>query len=121
MTEKVPLTEVQSKALETAQRFTDYKSYGGRESKAVAALHRRCPGWDKEQCRSWFVKAVAVHKSGIAHMERHAAQATEIWHKANGHVDLSPIAGEFIAQHPEFSREALLLALFRILDWYHLR
>lgn len=121
MPEKTPLTDLQSKALETAQRFEDYGSYGGRESRAVAALHRRCPGWDKEDCRSWFVKALAVHKSGIPYMNARAEEATEIWRKSRGHVDLSPIADEFIKQHSEFRKEELLLTLFRILDWHLLR
>lgn len=121
MPERISLTELRAKALETAQRFADYGSYRGLESRAVAALHRRSPGWEKQDCRSWFDKALAVHRSGIAYMQIHADEAQDIWRNAHGIVDLSPIAGGFFERFPEFSNEQLELALFRILDWYHLR
>lgn len=54
-------------------------------------------------------------------MDTRAAEATEIWRKVRGNVDLSPIADEFIKQHPEFPKEELLLTLFGNLDRYHLR
>jgi hypothetical protein len=34
-------------ALETAQRLIDYGSYGKREAKAIAAMRRRCPDFDR--------------------------------------------------------------------------
>lgn len=104
---KVSLKDLQTMALQTAQRFVDYGSYQKSETKAVAALKRRCFGWSKDECRDWFLKAVVVHNAGIKYMKHHTDQAFDIYKEQKDKIDLSPMAGDFVADHKAFPKELL--------------
>lgn len=115
------LHDVQNKALETAQRFVDYESYRASEARAVSALHKRCDGWSKEECRGWFGKSVIVHRHGISFVQAHADAAFEAFDRDRNDIDFKPIAVDFLSAHPEFPEDLLLGVLAWVFYWYHLR
>ncbi|MDH3640532.1 MAG: hypothetical protein OES38_00420 [Gammaproteobacteria bacterium] len=117
----VSLHELQTKALETAQRFIDYDSYQSSAATAVRALHRRCEGWTKEQCKEWFDKSVVAHKHGIAFIQAHSEDAWEAHNQDRNAIDFTPFAGDYMAAHPAFPEDLLLDVLVWAFHWYHLR
>jgi len=117
----VSLHELQTKALETAQRFIDYESYQSSEATAVRALHRRCEGWSKEQCKEWFDRPVVAHKHGISFIQAHREDAHEAYNLDRNAIDFVPFASDYVATHPAFPEDLLLAVLVWVFYWYQLR
>ncbi|MCP3906329.1 MAG: hypothetical protein GY715_22125 [Planctomycetes bacterium] len=116
------LYDLQEKALETAQRLVDYDSYQESETRATSALAKRCDGWSKDECRAWLLKALEVHRDGIACVKGHEDRAWEI-HRNGERLADDRIAADFAARHEHhgFPRDLLDGVLGWVFYLYHLR
>ena len=117
------LDNLKSKALETAQRYVDYGSYGATETKAISALKRKCPGYNKDIYTEWFEKAVATHKNAVAFVHRNRKKAHDLYdaNKNKENIGLKPLAIEYSKIDKNFNIEMLLNTICFIFYWYHLR
>lgn len=115
------IDQLQEKALETAQRYIDYKSYSQNESKAISALKRKCPGWNNEEYKTWFKKAVEVHQEAIIYINQNSERAFHIFEKNMKDVKLDELATEFAKSHQEFNVRTLSHTLTFIFYLHHLR
>ncbi|MBT8487134.1 MAG: hypothetical protein HKO59_18115 [Phycisphaerales bacterium] len=115
---RAALHDLQTKALATAQRFVDYEGYEQSETRAVSALARRCPEFTKDECRSWFLRAVEVHRAGIDYVRAHATRACELYENRQ---PLDEIAESFIREHAAFPRDLAIGVLMWVVFWHHMK
>lgn len=109
-------------ALETAQRLVDYESYQGRESKALAALKRKCPGYETDDYTTWFNRALVAHKDAIKYVEDNSDLFWAAFDaRKSEEFSIEGLADQFIQCHPEFSASALHHQLCFVFYLYHLR
>lgn len=122
MTEQpLPLVEVREKALETAFHLIIARGYGGSETKALAALKRRCPGRTKDECLKILKRSVLAFGDIIEFLQENEAAAYASYSKETKHHDLLSIAGPIIEEYSEFPREKLRWVLDVVFLNYHLR
>ena len=112
---------LKNKALEIAQRYVDYKSYGQSETKAIAALKKKCPNWDRGIYELWFRKAVSAHQDAVAYVNKNSEQAWDLYQENRKNVDLQPMAENFHEAHPEFMVNQLHDTLVFAFYFWHLK
>lgn len=61
---RVTVRDCQSAAMDVARRFIDFDEYGS-ESRALAALRRRCPGRSAAEYRLMLADALDLHRTAV--------------------------------------------------------
>lgn len=116
-----PLVEVKQKALETALNYVMYSGYSGSETKALAALKRRCPGRTKAECLEWLQRGETVVKDCIEFLEQNEAAAFDTFSLDSKVHDLLKIAAPIKKKHSDFPEKQLGWVLDLVFYYYHLR
>lgn len=115
------LETLKENALETAQRLIDYDSYGGRRTKAIAALRRRTPGHENSVYEYWFDEAVQTHKCAISYTRKNADFFYKLMGINPNKVSFAGHIDEFENENPKFSARQLDGVLVFTFYLYHLR
>jgi len=118
------LQELKSKALETAQRLIDQQIYGRRESRAISALRKRVPGWERQDYERWFVRALAAHEEVVKAIKDEPDRLWKLYHESmqrGSRMDFTPIAERIHAAHPDFSVQELNVMIAMSFSWRLLR
>ncbi len=121
MTTSNQLTALQDKALETAHRFVDYESYEQKESKAVYALKKKCPGWPQEDYYTWLRRAIALHRETILFIDLHQKEAWAKYEARTDRIEFDGFADEFVEAHCQFDPDLVQDTLVWVFYLYHLR
>jgi len=121
MKTSTPLVEVKQKALETARNYVMYNGYSGLETKALAALKRRCPGRTKAECLEWLRRGEMVFKDCIEFLEQNEAAAFDTFSMDSKAHDLLKIAAPILKKYPDFPENQLEGVLNLVFYYYHLR
>jgi hypothetical protein len=120
-TDELALRQLKKKALHTAHRFIDYDSYGQKESRALAALKKKCPGWGDEEYRFWLIKAIALHQSAVEYIKTHAEYLVASYSQKPDQFDMKTLAADFIRQQTDFDPDEVVATLMWVFYWYQLR
>ena len=113
--------KIQTIALETAQRLIDYDSYGGRESKAIAAMKRRFSGLSKDEYEKFLRDAIAVHKDAIKYVKSNNKVFYKCYNENPDGSKLHLVTGDFIKKYPSYEANDLVHTLAFVFYLYHLR
>lgn len=116
-----PLVEVKRKALETALHYVIYKGYKESETKALAALKRRCSGRTKAECLEWLRRGEMLFRDCIEFLEQNEVAAFKVYSEDKRDLALLSIAVQIKERYSEFPEEQLGWVLNLIFLNYHLR
>jgi len=114
-----PLVEVKQKALETALRYVMGNGYNQSETKALAALKRRCPGRTKAECLHWLQRSERVFRDCIEFLEQNEAAAFETFSPDTKDYNLLKIAVPIRRKFSDFPEKQLEWVLDLLFLYYH--
>ena len=112
--------KIQQIALETAQRFIDYGSYGKNESKAIYAMKRRFPGLSKDEYKSYLDDAIVVHSDAIQYVNSNSEAFNKSYAEKSDESGFHLITGDFIKKYPSYQSDDLNDTLEFVFYLYHL-
>ena len=119
MTEGKAAEDLLDTAFDVARRYKSFGSYGS-EAVAVRALHRRCPGFSKDQCRDAFHQALHLFETTSEVVTHHQEELLANWQTPE-RVDSGSIDAAIQQRCPGFSVSTCRSAWGWVFVWHHLR
>jgi hypothetical protein len=106
-------------AFDVARRYKSFGSYGS-EAAAVRALHRRCSGFSKEQCRAALHRAVFLVEVATETLAKHKEVLLTTLQTPEADKAASLISHGIHRHCPDFSISTCASALSWVLYWNYL-
>ena len=116
-----PLVDVKRKAIETAFHYVMCRGYNGSETKAVAALKRRCPNNTKSDCLKWFNRSEMLFKDCIEFLEQNETAVFTARSQDIENFDVLTVAGPIKIKYSDLPEEQIKWVLDVVFLNYHLR
>ncbi len=104
-------------SIDVAWRLSAYSSYGGKHSRALAALRRRASESTTDECESALVAALDLVDACKAILAEHAAP----YLGRHDRYDFSPLHGFLARQLVAFTEKEVNAMLGMVLFYYHLK
>ncbi len=106
-------------AFDVARRYKNFGSYGSTAA-AVRALHRRCPGFSKEQCREALEQGLLLLDIATESYIRHKELLTTTWQTPEASEAADFVCAEIHQLCPAFSMPSCWSALGWVFYWNYL-
>lgn len=108
-------------ALETAQRLIDYGSYGQNESRAIAAMKKRCPGFRRDVYAAILSEAMGIHRDAIRYVAANLERIQRSYQEQPDGSGLAAVVEDFVERYGEFPVAELTSTVGFVYYLHHLR